>query len=696
MNKYFSKFYRDKPINIMMNNFFFRLKSLKLLKLIILTVIIFFILLPLNKFGLSDNEELKAGIFSLLILFRDFYLLNISANYIDQIGPGLSLPLGQGLFFFPTNLLIFNYKIFFNITILVNLLIQFGYIQKINKLIFKKSYFYLSLFILASFSNFSYLYYTDWISCLVTYSLYFPVIYYSIKYLDKKKIQDYLKILLFIALIIINGHIGFGVSLILFLIPFIIFNNQYFFLRNKYFYLGILLFIIIIFDRIYPLINIHLNTKTTATALHEGYVFQDFYYLIERIFYIFNKFISTIFEIDVFKEIYPPNARIPSYGLIIFVSLVYSLWIIIKKNSNKIYHLNKIFLFFFILCFFPHNWFPNFFSGTWILRDILNILSFILFIKLFISVKIKIKIILNLFLLTSVLAYPEAYVYLKNNFIYDLKQVDTKVINEPYYIEKLASNNNLNKIYIAPELFDDIEQLNIPEFINQNILDTKSFLKYDIYPFNTWIKNQKLNSLRNPEFKMYASTYPNFEEINNEVFFKIFRINKLLIYEKNLNKININIYEIVDKINTVNGNILILSLKNPNNIIIKHENIYKIKNHNCGLYEVMICLINNNFFSESSDIVFKRLKNLNYELINKSNKEINYLIPLISNNYWNKKNKIWSINPDLHVINLKPNETVLLKYLNIKILIIRLISIIAITFTFIIVFLFKFKKLKIS
>ena len=110
----------------------------------------------------------------------------------------------------------------------------------------------------------------------------------------------------------------------------------------------------------------------------------------------------------------------------------------------------------------------------------------------------------------------------------------------------------------------------------------------------------------------------------------------------------------------------------------------------------MICLINNNFFSESSDIVFKRLKNLNYELINKSNKEINYVIPLISNNYWNKKNKIWSINPDLHVINLKPNETVLLKYQNIKNLIIRLISIIAITFTFIIVFLFKFKKLKIS
>ena len=83
-----------------------------------------YILFPLNKFGLTDNEELKAGIFSLFYLFRDFNFLTPTSNYIDQLGPGVGLPLGQGLFFYPTNLLIFDYKIFFNATVIFNLFIQ--------------------------------------------------------------------------------------------------------------------------------------------------------------------------------------------------------------------------------------------------------------------------------------------------------------------------------------------------------------------------------------------------------------------------------------------------------------------------------------------------------------------------------------------------------------------------------------------
>ena len=164
--------------------------------------------------------------------------------------------------------------------------------------------------------------------------MYFPTIYYSIKFLKKKELEDYLKILLVTSLIIINGHIGFGVSLIFFLFPFIILNNQYFFLKNKFFYLGIFLFFIIILERTYSLTSVYLTTKDNITAFHEGYILKDYFYLIERIFYICNKFLSYTLGIDILNKVHPPNARVPGYGIIIFVSLAYSFWILFKKNQK--------------------------------------------------------------------------------------------------------------------------------------------------------------------------------------------------------------------------------------------------------------------------------------------------------------------------------------------------------------------------
>lgn len=660
-------------------------------KLSIFLFSFFLILFPLNKFGQVDNEELKAGIFSLFYLFRDFNFLTLTSNYIDQLGPGVGLPLGQGLFFYPTNLFIFDYKIFFNITVILNLSIQFLFFQKINKLIFKKNFFYLSLFVLFLFSNFSYLYYTDWISCFTTYTLYFPTIYYSIKFLKKKELEDYLKILLVISLIIINGHLGFGVSLIFFLFPFVVMNNQYFFLKKKFFYLGIILFFMIILERTYSLTSVYLTTKDNITAFHEGYILKDYFYLIERILYIFNKFLFYILGIDIQKEIYPPNARIPSYGIIIFVSILYSFWILFKKKSKEIYYLNLILLIFFLLTFIPHEWLFSVFSGTWVLRDILNIICFILFVKLFINAKPLIKIFLKLCLLLSLLLFVESYVFLKNNSKYKFNKVNEINQNQILDLKKLVSTNKFNKVYISPDLYDDIENLKIPELIDLNILNTKSFVKYDIYPFNTWIKNQKLNSLRDPEFKMYASIYPEYEEINNQIFLNIFRINKLLIYEKNLSKINEKIYEKIGEFKTVNKKIIILNLKEQNTVLINNNSIDQIKNHNCGLYNSILCLIKKDFFFEANVVNFKRLKNLNYEITNTSNKEINYILPIISGNYWNEKNKIFSINPDFHVIKLQPYEKIILKYENYNFLIIRIISIFGLLFTFIMIFFLKYK-----
>jgi len=190
---------------------------------------------------------------------------------------------------------------------------------------------------------------------------------------------------------------------------------------------------------------------------------------------------------------------------------------------------------------------------------------------------------------------------------------------------------------------------------------------------------------------MYASTYPEYAEINDKIFLNIFRINKLLIYEKDLSRINKKIYEKIGEFKTLNKKILILSLKEQNSILINDNSIDQIKNHNCGLYNVIQCLIKKDFFYETNIVNFKRLNNLDYEITNTSSKEINYVLPIISDNYWNKKNKIFSINPDFHAIKLQPFEKIILKYENYNFLIIRIISIFGLLFTFIMIFFLKYK-----
>ena len=85
--------------------------------------------------------------------------------------------------------------------------------------------------------------------------------------------------------------------------------------------------------------------------------------------------------------------------------------------------------------------------------------------------------------------------------------------------------------------------------------------------------------------------------------------------------------------------ILILSLKNQNSVLINNNLIAQIKNHNCGLYDAILCLIEKNFFFETNVVKFKRIKNLNYEITNTSDKEIIYVLPIITDNYWNTKIK---------------------------------------------------------
>ena len=658
------------------------------IKIILFIIVCSLILFPINKYGLTDNEELRAGIFSTIYFFKNFNLSDLFTNYSDTIGPGTGLPLGQGSFFYPTNLFLFNYQLFFNFTVILNLFIQFFYIRKINKLISHNEFFYLSALFLFSFPNLSYLYFTDWISCFNTFTFYIPIIYYCVKFLKKKQPTDYFKILLFISMIVYNGHIGFGISLVFFIIPLILLNNDYFFLKKKFFYLALIVMVVILIDRLFSLTDIYLGTKYTPSAIHEGYILEDYFYILKREAYLLNKVLSDIFGIQIFFEVHPPNARIPAYGLIIFISLIYSIKITLEKKSKKIMYLNIILIIFFLLSITKYEYLPSAISGVWVFRDILNILAFVLIVNLLTTQKGFLKYSLIFLILNSVVALPEAINHLKNFKKYPLNYIDNIIKIKPNTNEfhsHLNSLNSFKKIYLGPDLYEDIQLMNNDYFVNKMILHTNDFLKYDIFPFNSWIKNQKLNSLREPKLKMYARTSPELHEINNNFFLNIFKIENILLYKKNINLIDKDLFNLINQIKTDQGVVLILQLKNIKNIILNSKKIEEIKNHKCGLYEVINCLIGQDFFLENDKIIFTRLGNLKYQIENVSNKDLDYLIPIISNNNWNLKKNIFSINPDLHVLTLKANSKVTLEYDNYNLKLLKLLSILTLIISILIV-----------
>jgi len=149
---------------------------------------IFFILIllvPLLLFGIPDLEDYLTGLFSLNILYSD----NFFNDYYSLLGPGINFPLGQGHLFYPPAIFINNINIFLILTIFLNCFIQIFYFNRIIQLYYRKIklHYFSVLLIVLSLPNFTHLYFNDWISIFTSYTFYFPIIFYSIKFSIKKK-----------------------------------------------------------------------------------------------------------------------------------------------------------------------------------------------------------------------------------------------------------------------------------------------------------------------------------------------------------------------------------------------------------------------------------------------------------------------------------------------------------------------------
>ena len=154
-------------------------------KLLYLICILFFTL-PVAIFGIKDLEAYNTGYFSNIIYNTPFY--NPFIFYTDLIGPGVNFPIGNFPYFHPISIIFAsNLRLFFFFSVIINLIIQINYFNKLLKLLrVKKEYYYLSFFIIFSISNYNFVWSDDWVDNFYTYTFFFPGIYYFLKVIKKK------------------------------------------------------------------------------------------------------------------------------------------------------------------------------------------------------------------------------------------------------------------------------------------------------------------------------------------------------------------------------------------------------------------------------------------------------------------------------------------------------------------------------
>ena len=146
--------------------------------------------IPILYFTVSDYEEYNHGINSTIFLFNN--LNNFFSNFNSEIGLGSYFPTGQGLFFYPTSLLSSNLKTFYISTLLLNLFIQTYYFKRILKefkIFFNQKLliFLFNFLLIISVPNLAYNYFDNWISIHVSFTIFFPIIYYLVQYQKKIK-----------------------------------------------------------------------------------------------------------------------------------------------------------------------------------------------------------------------------------------------------------------------------------------------------------------------------------------------------------------------------------------------------------------------------------------------------------------------------------------------------------------------------
>lgn len=673
-------------------------KYASLIKLVFFFLVLFIFAYPLLYYGIVHREDIINISFDLK--YQNPNLFDISRYFVNFIGAGDSFPTTtQALLYHPLNFVFINPKPFlYFIFIFFHFFVQIYFFSKTLKLL-KIKYNYFSLVFLTIFliPNINYLFADDWIGIFAAYSFYFPIIYYCLKLSKKKQNLSFIQLSFWFSFSFINFHVGY-VALILFFLSFYFILNYKilnFIIKKKLFYISIFLILVICSEKIFYLLTsvVELLNFSDSEIIRNnlpGYIL-DIYVLAPISFMIDNTW---------------PDSRFPYSGLFVILSFYHALKIFFKKETKNFYFLNVIFLIFLILSLSSkfHLIFPII-SGTFLFRDLVNIIGLILFFSYIENFNLKKKII---FICNLILIVLFSIVVVTNNFknnelaranylVNDSKDLSNSVFS----IEEIKKNELFfNKTYLSPNFLEDLGK--------QKLKNYKIYHSYDLIDFNFspfYYESKAVgNSYKIQNSKMLNQRLSsNFDEINSEIFLSFFNIKYLLIYDYELihlkNKKN---FEEIKKIKVNNKYLILLKRFNHNKLpIILTNDLNKV---NCKNFQDFVECINKyeNYF---------KLQKVNFQLIDdnkfvfhlndlkNSFTDYSFFLPFLYDDNWRTvpKNLISNLDKRVLVINLNKinSESVELFYEDYIRYYLNIISVLGLIFLLIVIIKIKFFKTKI-
>ena len=667
--------------NISLN--FIKNKNKKNIYIIFLFLITIF-LIPINIYGIVDQEEYTQSIFSTKLAFNNPGI--VFENFIDFIGIGSDFPISNFLLH-PSIILIKNIKLYYLSFVFLNILIQCFFLKRLLTFFNQKiPNFFLFFFIIFSNSNFNYVYSDDWPSVLFGHSFFYGGFFYLIKFLFYNKKLSFLKLIAISTLITNFGPLSTSIFVVLFFfIIFLIFADKKIY-KSYYFYFGLLIFIICNIDLINWFIeyfkyseeklgeinkignNLNLSKLTILICVSSIFFliislifFKDkFFFILKKLikkslkyFIILTLFFSIIILVMMNYSSLQFN-NMPDVNIPIFFQIGNILNSFFLRESLFNHPINRYFYngieFFLILYFFNYFYKSNKKKIENLLFFLLSINFFIFLIPFFIFKILSIEGFLKMqFFLFFILSINYFWNLIKNNkviiflliiapFAHYLTNINNIRSKENNYFKNEIINSELIKSLkeIAPAspkkivLTKELSAMFRKNLSLYGIYGDTDLINFNLYPINIWCKKCLLPKIINTyKFSFYGQFSPDIDDLNNELLYSFFNISYLGVTSDEVSKLNLNNFKLISKTKLLNNKEIFIY-----QIIKQKHLIYKSDENNLKDCNNIKCFFDRKNFNESDSISVKKISLNNYIVKNFSNETLKYIFPI--NNIYNK------------------------------------------------------------
>lgn len=633
--------------------------------------------LPILIYNVNDYEEYSQGFYSVKYLYSS--LINFFSNYDNKIGFGAVMPIGQGLFFYPTSIFSFNYEIFIITSFVFNISIQYYFFLRISKLLkVSEKYrynFFINSILVISLVNLVYNYTDDWISLHTSYSIFFAELFYVIKYGLKKLNSSLNKLLIFFLIGFLNGHLAYIFLSTIFLFSIILLNFNYFKINIKVLIIPFIISLFICAPNIFNLTNIYLTYPDLEMAKPNfENVSNSLLYPINFLLRIFDHF----FNFNIKNDNLFFHSKILGYGPQLILGFLFSVILFLKKKSKYIFNLDKIYILSFIILVFINS-IPIGGYGIY-LRDFMNAIFLFIFI-IILNEKIFSKFInicLALLLISNLMMFVESCRFIKANDV----MINSNNINKEYstdlkdYLVSISNSKRFFRIYLSEDIYKDINNKQNVFFKNNGIFTPKDFTKYELAVLNVHLKNNPHNNIRKPNLKFHEELFPLNYEIEKKFLMNFFQIKYLFIYEQEIKEIDLSNFKRIKSFNFDNKSLVVFE-----NLSFGHQYILNdLKDlRTCKKYSLINCLVQEkNRIKIDNKITINKISDSKIEVVNSNNNHVNVILPFIDYSL-DRDNKNYFYEKFL-IKNIKKNDKIIVSYSSQYFIIIKLITIISILF----------------